>query len=44
MTRKQQGHPQLLALPQRLVRSLLEMTDGEVAAVAVDVRNAGRLI
>ncbi|RYZ78939.1 MAG: HIT domain-containing protein, partial [Proteobacteria bacterium] len=40
----QRGHPHVLVLPQRHVPSLLEMTDEEVAAVAVEVRNAARLI
>ncbi len=44
VTREQRGHPHLLVLPLRHVPSLLEMTDEEVAAVAVEVRNAARLI
>ena len=44
VTREQRGDPHLLVLPLRHVPSLLEMTDEEVAAVAVVVRNAARLI
>ena len=44
VTREQRGHPHLLVLPLRHVPSLLEMTDEEVAAVAVEVRNAASLI
>lgn len=44
VTREQRDHPHLLVLPLRHVPSLLELTDGEVAAVAIEVRNAAILI
>lgn len=44
VTREQRGHPHLLVLPLRHVPSLLELTDAEVAAVAIEVRNAAILI
>lgn len=44
VTREQRGHPHLLVLPLRHVPSILELTDSEVSAIAVEVRNAARLI
>lgn len=44
VTREQRGHPHLLVLPLRHVPSILELTDSEAAAIAVEVRNAARLI
>jgi histidine triad (HIT) family protein len=44
VTREQRGHPHLLVLPLRHVPSILELTDEEAAAVAVEVRNAAFLI
>lgn len=44
VTREQRGHPHLLVLPLRHVPTILELTDEEAAAVAVEVRNAAFLI
>lgn len=44
VTREQRGHPHLLILPLRHVPTILELTDEEAAAVAVEVRNAAFLI
>ena len=44
VTREQRGHPHLLVLPLRHMPSLLEMTDQEITAVAIEVRNAAILI
>lgn len=44
VTREQRGHPHLLVLPLRHMPSLLEMTEHEIAAVAIEVRNAAILI
>ena len=44
VTREQRGHPHLLVLPLRHMPSLLEMTDPELTAVAIEVRNAAILI
>jgi len=44
VTREQRGHPHLLVLPLRHVPSILELTDSEAAAIAIEVRNAARLI
>lgn len=44
VTREQRGHPHLLVLPLRHVSTILELTDAEAAAIAVEVRNAAILI
>lgn len=44
VTREQRGHPHLLVLPVRHVPTILELTDAEVAAVAIKVRDAAILI
>lgn len=44
VTREQRGHPHLLVLPLRHVPTILELTDAETAAIAVEVRNAALLI
>lgn len=44
VTREQRGHPHLLVLPLRHVPTILELTDAEAAAIAVEVRNAAILI
>jgi histidine triad (HIT) family protein len=44
VTREQRGHPHLLVLPLRHVSTILELTDAEASAVAVEVRNAALLI
>ncbi len=44
VTREQRGHPHLLVLPLRHVSTLLELTDKEVAAIAIEVRNVAVLI
>lgn len=44
VTREQRGHPHLLVLPLRHVPTILELTDEETAAIAVEVRNAAVLI
>jgi histidine triad (HIT) family protein len=44
VTREQRGRPHLLVLPVRHVPTILELTDREVAALAIQVRNAARLI
>lgn len=44
VTREQRGHPHLLVLPLRHIPTILELTDEEAAAVAVEVRNAAFLI
>jgi histidine triad (HIT) family protein len=44
VTREQRGHPHLLVLPLRHVPTILELTDAEAAAIAIEVRNAAVLI
>jgi histidine triad (HIT) family protein len=44
VTREQRGDPHLLVLPIRHVPTILELTDTEVAAVAIQVREAAALI
>ena len=44
VTREQRGNPHLLVLPLRHVPTILELTDAEAAAIAVEVRNAAVLI
>lgn len=44
VTREQRGHPHLLVLPLRHVPTILELTDAEAAALAIEVRNAATLI
>lgn len=44
VTREQRGHPHLLVLPMRHVPTILELTDAEVASIAIEVRNAAILI
>lgn len=44
VTREQRGHPHLLVLPVRHVPTILELTDAEAAAVAIEVRDAAILI
>lgn len=44
VTREQRGHPHLLVLPLRHVPTILELTDAEAAALAIEVRNAAVLI
>lgn len=44
VTREQRGHPHLLVLPLRHVPTILELADAEVAALAIEVRNAAVLI
>ena len=43
-TREQRGQPHLLVLPIRHVPTILELSDAEAAAVAIDVRDAASLI
>lgn len=44
VTREQRGNPHVLVLPLRHVSTILELTDHEAAALAIEVRNAARLI
>jgi histidine triad (HIT) family protein len=44
VTREQRGHPHLLVLPVRHVPSILELTDAEIASVAIAVRDTAILI
>ncbi|WP_092399570.1 HIT family protein [Collimonas sp. OK412] len=44
VTREQRGHPHLLVLPLRHVPTILDLTDAEAAAIAIEVRNAAALI
>lgn len=44
VTREQRGEPHLLVLPVRHVPTLLDLTDVEAAAVAIQVREAAALI
>lgn len=44
VTREQRGHPHLLVLPLRHVPTILELSDVEAAAIAVEVRNVAVLI
>ena len=44
VTREQRGNPHLLVLPIRHVATILELTDHEASALAIEVRNAARLI
>jgi histidine triad (HIT) family protein len=44
VTREQRGLPHLLVLPVRHVATILELTDLEVASVAIAVRDAATLI
>jgi histidine triad (HIT) family protein len=44
VTREQRGKPHLLVLPIRHVPTIIELTDAEVASVAIAVRDAAILI
>lgn len=44
VTREQRGHPHLLVLPLRHVPTILQLTDSEMASVAIAVRDAATLI
>jgi len=44
VTREQRGQPHLLVLPLRHLPTILELSDAEVAAVAIAVRDAASLI
>jgi histidine triad (HIT) family protein len=44
VTREQRGDPHLLILPIRHVPTILDLTDAEAAAVAIQVREAAALI
>ncbi len=44
VTREQRGLPHLLVLPLRHVSTILELTDAEAAAIAIEVRNVATLI
>lgn len=44
VTREQRGSPHLLVLPIRHVATILELTDHEASMLAIQVRNAARLI
>jgi histidine triad (HIT) family protein len=38
VTREQRGHPHLLVLPLRHVPTILDLTNAEAAAIAIEVR------
>lgn len=44
VTREQRGNPHLLVLPLRHVSNILELSDSEISALGIEVRNAAKLI
>lgn len=44
VTREQRGHPHLLVLPVRHAPTILELTDGELSAIAVQLKKVAAMI